>query len=261
MRVLLFLVMAGLASLTASAEETLSPAERLQRAIEGAPVASEIEEQVWRDYPAPPAEEALAPDALERYRALLEREDCEAVLPLLFDAYLSHHPAIKGAFISDSVRSSWIFKVANEAYPEYAFCRARKGLGKELTRLGEQGVALAPYGGVYPPRQDPPAAKERNHFLSRIESLAYHDYVPAMHYVLALDAEGQLVRLDPTLRLYLLRRARRLGVPVPDLEARETRAAAALAPEILWQVLCMVEKGMRRLMQNPAECSAESPEQ
>jgi len=254
---MLSLLMAGLAGAGVLAEGALSPAERLLHAIEGAPVASEIEEQVWSDYPAPPAEEALSPAILERYRALLEQEDCEAVLPLLFDAYLSRYPEIKGAFISFSVRSSWIFNVANKAYPEYAFCRAREGLAEELARLRQQGAALEPYGGVYPPRNDPPSARERNHFLSSIELLAYGDHIPAMHYFLALDREGHLVRLDPTLRFYLLARARLIGAPVPGQEAREATAASDLEPDMVRGLRCMVEKGMGRMMENPAECVAE----
>ena len=70
MRILLFLLVAGLAGAGAMAEEALSPAERLQRAIENRDAPAEIEEQVWRDYPAPPADEALSPAIFERYRAL-----------------------------------------------------------------------------------------------------------------------------------------------------------------------------------------------
>lgn len=258
MRVLFFLTGLLMVGSGAISEEALSPAERLLRAIGAAPVASGIEEQIWSDYPARPAHEALAPEVFEHYRALLERQDCEAVLPLLFDAYLDRHSEIKGAFVSSGVRSSWISNVANRAYPEYAFCSARKGLAAELVRLREQNIALEPYGGVYPPRRDPPAAEQRNHFLFSIEVLAYQDHVPAMHHILALDREGRLVRLDPTFRLYLLRRARRLGAPVPGQEAREAEAAAALPADMLRQMPCMVEKGMRRLMENPAECSAET---
>ncbi|MDP2619595.1 MAG: hypothetical protein Q8P46_05390 [Hyphomicrobiales bacterium] len=264
MRVILLLVSflaAVLAGTGAMAEEAPSAAERLLRAIEAAPAASGIEEKAWRDYPAPPAEEALAPGVLERYRALLEREDCEAVLPLLLDAYLDRHSEIKGAFVSFSVRSSWIYKVANQAYPEYAFCRARKGLAEELARLGERDVELEPYGGVYPPRQSPSAAGERDAFLRGIELLAYDDHVPAMHYFLMLDSDGRLVRLDPTMRLYLLGRARVIGAPVADHEAREARASAALPPDMTRQIRCMVEKGMGQMMENPAECVRESPQE
>jgi len=248
------LLLAGLAGAGVLAEEALSPAERLLHAIEGAPVSSEIEEQVWSDYPALPAEEALKPDVLERYRALLDQEDCEAVLPLLFDAYLSRHPEIKGAFISDKVAGSWRGTVVNRAYPEYVFCTAKKELAEELARLREQGIEFAPYGGMYTVQTPSLAARERNRLMHGIEWLAHRDYVPAIRLFLEMEGNPKLVRMDPAQRVYLLHRLRLLGAPFPDQEARETAAAAALPPRRVRQMLCQAEMGPASLEEVNLKC-------
>jgi hypothetical protein len=248
------LLLAGLAGLAAMAEGTLSPAEKLLHAIEGAAPASEIEEQFWRDYPALPAEEALAPDVLKRYRALLDREDCKAVLPLLLDAYLDRHSEIKGAFFSDKVVHSWLGTVVDEAYPEQDFCEAKQGLAKELARLREEGVALAPYGGMYIVHTTPPAASERDRHLHSIEFLARDDYVPAIRLLLKMESDPLLVRLHPAQRLYLLHRLRILGAPFPDQEAREAAAAAALPADRVREMLCRAELGPAPLDEVFREC-------
>ncbi|MDP2619593.1 MAG: hypothetical protein Q8P46_05380 [Hyphomicrobiales bacterium] len=236
------------------AEEAVSPAEKLLRAIEDEDASLEAEEEVWREYPAASAQEALAPDVLKRYRALLEREDCEAVLPLLLDAYLDRHPEIKGAFFSDKVVHSWLGTVVDEAYPEQDFCEAKQGLAKELARLREEGVALAPYSGMYIVHTTPPAASERDRHLRSIEFLARDDYVPAIRLFLKMESDPLLVRLHPAQRLYLVHRLRILGAPFPDQEAREAAAAAALPADRVREMLCRAELGPAPLDEVFREC-------
>jgi len=123
----LLLLLAGLAAASAFAEEALSPAERLRQAIEDQDAPREVRREVWRNYPAAPAREALSPDLYDYYAAALAREECEAVLPFLIEAYLRRYPELKDAFASRDVIRSWIGDVAGQAYPEHELCEAKKG--------------------------------------------------------------------------------------------------------------------------------------
>lgn len=248
---LLLVVFAGA---SAMAEEALSPAERLLRALEDRDVSFSVEKEIWGNYPALPAEEALAPDVLKRYRALLEQEKCEAVLPLLLDAYLDRHPEIKGAFFSDKVAGSWLRAVLPKTYPERTLCKAKKGLAQELARLRDEGVALDPYRGMYIVHAMPPAASERDRHLRSIEFLARDDYVPAIHLLLKMESDPLLVRLHPAQRLYLLHRLRILSAPFPDQEAREAATVAALPSDRVREMLCRAELGPASLVEIFREC-------
>lgn len=88
-----------------------------------------------------PADEVLDGPALQRYRALIERRDCEAALYLLQDPYLLAHPD-QGCFFRSSRGAGHLL---SKRYPELSLCRLEVQFADDVAQLEREGVEAPPY--------------------------------------------------------------------------------------------------------------------